>query len=113
MEFLHDPDYIYPTTIGLGGILLWVLKTWADPNDDTITGTLYRALVNHSRTFIVTVLSYLLLSVVAWEIGEWTTLASIASGYASQSLLNTVLEARTAKQAARLNGDGGNGGAQP
>lgn len=90
--------------IGLLGVLLWALKTWADPHDDRVTGTLWRAFVCHSRSTAVAVIAHLAGCILLVEgpqaIGgatgivgldapsRWLNPAtSIASGYMAQSLI--------------------------
>lgn len=91
MELKFGSAYYLNTLIGLGGMATWILTTWMDPLDDTLKGTLSRAFYGHSRTLTLALLSYMMLSVVFYQQGEWGLLAAISTGYASESLSSKIM----------------------
>lgn len=97
METLFDADFWPNTLIGLLGLVLWILCTWANPADDTLTGTLRSAVRGHSRSLVLALVSYFTAAVVFHELGEWTLVAAITAGYTGQSLVTKALQARAAK----------------
>jgi len=91
MDVHFGSAFYFNTSLGLAGVALWILSTWADPLDDTLKGTLGRAFGGHSRTLAVTVLSYLLLAVIFYSWGEWNLVTAITTGYTAQSLCSKIL----------------------
>lgn len=97
IETLSNPMFYEPTAIGLLGVALWILSTWADPTDDTIAGTLSRAFGKHSRTLTVALFSYLGICVALYEADALTKVAAFTSGYMNQSLLTKLMDTYRAK----------------
>lgn len=84
--------------IGLLGTAAWLFKTYADPNDDRIWGTLYRGLVEHSRSTAVSVLAHLILCLIYYETnqlvlasGQFNYVAVLGSGFGAQAIVFTFL----------------------
>lgn len=101
MELQFDSAFYFNGIVGLLGVVLWVLATWADPLDDTLSGTLGRAFGKHSRTLAVTLLSYVLLAVIFHSWGEWNLVTAVTTGYTAQSLCTKIMDNVSGKLAAK------------
>jgi hypothetical protein len=86
MKFLLTPTFYGPALTGLLGVLTWLLVSWANPKDDSVTGTLRVIFGQHGRTVLVSVLVYFG-ACVAMNASDTLNLASaLGAGYGIQSL---------------------------
>jgi len=104
MKMILDPTFYVPLFWGLCGLLLWICKTWYDPTDDTITGTFTVAFKSHSRTLLVSLISYIGLCVVLKENDSLTKVAAFAGGYMNQSLWQAAMDTVSAKFQGKIGG---------
>ena len=107
MTGMSDPHFWLLWGVGFLGVALWCLKTWADPKDDRLSGTLRSALFDHSRSTAVAILAHLFGCILLREGGPLIGLVfgfdvppaggylnfvtAIMSGYGSQSLVFAIL----------------------
>jgi hypothetical protein len=102
MTAFAQAAFYVPTAIGVVGILLWALFTWADPSDDTI-GASFRIARKHTRTLVVAVASYFALCVLLYERDLLNWPAALACGYFNQDMWVRLMEIRRAALLAKLN----------
>lgn len=92
MLTFFSSNFAVSTAIGTLGVFAWILKTWADPNDDRITTTLYRAFYLHSTSLTIGFLSYVVsckgIEVAKPEAFNWYVAAT--TGFLIQSVTETL-----------------------
>lgn len=91
-----DAEFWSTTGAGLAGLLLWILASWANPADDTVTGTFRNAFGSHSRSILVAVIAYFCGALLFHSLGEWNIVSAVTTGYTGQSLVQKAIEAKAA-----------------
>lgn len=101
MTAITQAAFYEPTAVGFVGILLWALFTWADPSDDTISGS-FRIASKHTRTLLFAVVSYFALCAMMYERDLLNWVAALTCGYFNQDLWMRAMEIRRAALLSKL-----------
>lgn len=84
---LTNPVFYQPALVGLLGVLTWLLTTWADPKDDSVTGTFKTIFWQHGRTVLVSILVYFGTCIAMNGTETLNCASALGAGYGIQSLV--------------------------
>jgi len=102
VTFSHD--FLVAAGIGLAGLFTHLLVTWADPHDDSVTGTLKTIFLKHGRTTLVAIMLYVGVCFGLESVGQLTVAAAFFAGYTIQSTSERMVSFMGKRT---LNGNGG------
>lgn len=83
---LKDTMFWMSISIGLLGILGWMLKTWRDPKDDRIGASLYAAFYLHSTSLVVSLITYVGACIGLYESKMLTPFQAFTMGFMIHSV---------------------------
>ena len=101
---LAAPEFYEPTLLGLTGLAGNLLFKRLNPVDATVTGKLHKVFTDRIATLAFSVLSHLILCLLAFEANQLNVAAAIFAGWFNQEILTAVMENLKARQVARLTG---------